>query len=62
MYFRTLTDDEYRFVNTLEWKVPFLRKERVSFNLHLDYEYASNPDPGFPSNDYSLTWGLQWDF
>jgi hypothetical protein len=62
MYFRALTDNEYRFVNTLEWKVPILRKGRVSFNIHLDYEYASEPDPGFPHNNYSLTWGLQWDF
>lgn len=62
MYFRALTDDEYRFVNTFEWRAPILRKERISFNLHLDFEYASDPDQGFPQNDYSLTWGLQWDF
>ena len=62
MYFRALTDDEYRFVSTLEWKVQILRKGRVSFNVHLDYEYASEPDPGFPHNNYSVTWGLQWDF
>ena len=62
MYFRSLNEDEYRFVNTLEWKVPILREGRVSLNLHLDYEYNSNPDPNFPHNDYSLTWGLQWDF
>jgi hypothetical protein len=62
MYFRALTENEYRFVNTLEWKVPILGKGRVSFNTLLDYEYANNPDPGFPRNNYSLTWGLQWDF
>lgn len=62
MYFRALNDDEYRFVNMIDWKIPFVRKGRLSFNTHVDYEYASNPDPGFPPNNISLTWGLQWDF
>jgi hypothetical protein len=64
-YFRDLIYDEYRFVTIADWKIPFTRrtgKGQLSFNTHLDYEYASKPDPNFPHNNISLNWGLQWDY
>lgn len=60
-YFKALSDDDFRFVNTLEWNAPLHRLSRLSFNTHLDYEYSNNPDPGFPYDNIKLTWGLQWD-
>lgn len=61
-YYPAITESEYRVVNTMDWKIPMGEKTRLSFNTHLDHEYASNPDPGFPLNTIRLTWGLQWDF
>ena len=61
-YYPGLTESEYRIVNTVDWKIPMGENTRLSFNTHLDHEYASNPDPGFPLNTIRLTWGLQWDF
>ena len=60
-YFKMLSNDDFRFVNILDWKIPFHRLSRLSFNTHLDYEYSNNPDPGFPHDNIKLTWGLQWD-
>jgi hypothetical protein len=61
-YFPAVTESEYRIVNTLEWKISMSEKTRLSFNTHLDHEYASNPDQGFPPTTIKLTWGLQLDF
>ena len=61
-YYPGITENEYRIVNTADWKIPMGEKARLSFNTHLDHEHASNPDPGFPVNTIRLTWGLQWDF
>jgi len=61
-YYRELTDDNYRVVNIADWKIPIGKGTKLNFDTHIDHEYASDPDPGFPKNNIKFTWGLQWNF
>jgi hypothetical protein len=61
-YYPSLNEDDYRVVVVLDWKLLISRVAGLSFNTHLDYEYATDPDLGFPPNNIRLTWGLQYDF
>jgi len=57
-----LTDDTERLILLFDWSILIDRKIGMSINTHLDWEYDSRPDSGFPPNTIRWTWGLQFDF
>ncbi|MHC4849125.1 MAG: DUF481 domain-containing protein [Planctomycetota bacterium] len=60
--FPALEQESSRTVVTFDWKVLVDRKIGMSFNTHLDWEYDTDPDPGFPEHTIRWTWGLQFNF
>jgi len=61
-YYRELNDDNFRVVNIADWKIPIGKGTKLNLDTHIDHEYASDPDPGFPHNNIRFIWGLQWTF
>ena len=62
-YYPTLGEDpNERIITTLDWRYLIDAKARISLVTHLDWEYDTDPDPGFPLHTIRWTFGVQWDF
>ncbi|MHC4953455.1 MAG: DUF481 domain-containing protein [Planctomycetota bacterium] len=55
-------NDDYRVITSFDWTVLIDRRIGMSFNTHLDWEYDTSPDPGFPPNTLRWTWGFQFTY
>ncbi len=60
-YYPVLGDTDYRIVTAADWSFVLSRFTHLSFNTNLEWEYATDPDPGFPPNTIRLTFGLQFN-
>jgi len=54
--------DDHRAVTTASWRYVLSREHNLSLVTNLEWEYTTDPDPGFPRNVLTWTWGLQWDW
>jgi hypothetical protein len=61
LYHPAPSRNDFRLVSTLGWKYLIDEEHRLGLALHIDHEYATDPDPGFPLNNTKITWGIQWD-
>lgn len=60
-YYPSLNENEYRLVPIFDWKFRIQDDSPLSLNFRLEYEWATDPDPGFPRDTYRATWGVQVD-
>ena len=62
-YYPTVgADPNQRIITTIDWRYLLDAKARLSLVTHLDWEFDTDPDPGFPSHNIRWTFGIQWDF
>ena len=61
-YFPSIHDADYRVSTLFDWKYLLDAESSLSLVSHIDWEFATDPDPGFPENNVRWTWNLQWDF
>ncbi|MBF8269487.1 MAG: hypothetical protein HW386_1196 [Gammaproteobacteria bacterium] len=57
-----LTESQHRVVTRISWRRPLAIRKGVSFVTNLEHEYDTSPDPGFPEQEWTWTWSLQWAF
>ncbi|MHC4908619.1 MAG: DUF481 domain-containing protein [Planctomycetota bacterium] len=61
-YLPSLENSDFRVLTNVDWSIKFAKASNLSFVTSLEWEYATDPDPGFPENNVTLTWGLQYSF
>lgn len=57
-----LNRQSHRFVTDVEWTFRITDEVPLGLNTALEWEWDTNPDPGFPENNIRLTFGVQYDF
>jgi hypothetical protein len=61
-WYPALATSDDRVITRIDWRRSLDRKHKLSLTTHLEWEYDTSPDEGFPENTIRWTWGIQWDF